>query len=221
MTDAKKSYFQIAARFSWVLPLVCIGTMVLSNSVLSKSASSTAWMIMGGIFLLFLIGGIVAGIIGCFGVKAHGARSTLVPGLVGMILSVSILAIVLSIAIPSFHKYRETAKEQQQLSMMHKMAEQTNVQLPKKIDEQTRIDKCVVLDSKTIKYQVTIVSYAKDQIDTETFIRTMKPNLNKAYYTHEQFKVFRDYGIGVLYEYYDKNGDLFTSISANEKNPPE
>ncbi len=221
MTDKKKSFSQIAARFSWILPLSCIGLMMIGNAILSKTSDSGSWFIMGSIFILLLLGGIVAGIIGCFGVKAHGARSTVVPGMVGIGLGMSIIIVMASIAIPAFQKYKEAARDQQQLSMMHEMAVQTNSQLPNMIDEQTRLDKCVVLDSRNIKYQLTLVSYTKDQIDKEMFIRSMKPQLNTAYYKREQFKVLRDYGIGVLYEYYDQNGELFASISANDIGPPE
>lgn len=113
-------------------------------------------------------------------------------------------------------EHRNDAKQNTNLAVMQDAARQTNLQLPKMLDDKTRLDRLIVLDTKNVKYQVTIISSDKKDIDIEKFISIMKPHLNKIYRTNPQFKIFRDNGIGVLYEYYDKNGILFAAIHAEE-----
>jgi competence protein ComGC len=168
---------------------------------------------MGAIYFVFLLSGIVSGIIGCFGFKKHGARTTLTPGLAGAALSITIITVILLIAVPSFNRYRE-ASNNKRYAIIQKMADQANAQLPKMIDDQTRFDEIVVIDSNNLKYKYTFIAHEKDDIDIENFVREMKPNLIDSYNTGEQFKILRENHIAILYEYYDKAGVLVASIKA-------
>lgn len=209
--EMKRNINQNAARASWILPLLCIGIMAIGNFVLSNNLSSISWMILGIVYFLILISGIISGIVGCFGFQKHGAKSSLTQAIVGLLLNISIITIILLIAVPSFTKYQEDNKSNN-LKAIQNLAAQTNAQLPQLIDEQTRLDKVIAEDSTTLKYLFTFITESKDSIDIETFSKEMKIYFNNEYKTNEQFKFFRDNNIKLIYEYHDQYDNYVTSV---------
>ena len=112
MTDKMKpSFVQQAARASWVIPLATLGLMAFSNAS-QTSKSPLGGMITGGTFILLLLSGLIVGIIGCFGIKRHGVKTTLIPGIIGILLNSLFLVLLFSIAVPAFHRARARALQQ-------------------------------------------------------------------------------------------------------------
>lgn len=209
--EMKRNINQNAARVSWILPLLCIGIMAIGNSVLSNNSTSISWVILGIVYFLILISGIIAGIVGCIGFQKHGVKSSLAQAIVGLLLNISIITIILLIAVPSFTKYQD-AKKNNHLTAIQNLAAQANAQLPQMIDERTRLDKVTAEDSTTLKYLFTFITESKDSIDIETFSKEMKTHFNNAYKTNEQFKLFRDNNIKLIYEYHDQYDNYVTSV---------
>ena len=167
---------------------------------------------MGVVYFLILISGIVSGVIGCFGLKCHGSKSTLAQTILGLFLNISIIAVILLIAIPSFTKYQKSSSKNR-LQGIQNLAAQANSQLPQMIDEHTRLDKVIAADSKTLKYIFTLIAESKDSIDIETFSKEMKTHFNNVYNTTDQFKFFRENNIKLMYEYHDKDDNYVTTVS--------
>ena len=211
---SKQSFKQQAARASWILPIVTIVLMAVGNSAMQNSKSPLTGIIMGGVFLFSLLAGVVLGIVGCFGVRQHRAKTTILPGLIGAGLSAGILCLMLAIAIPSFLKYRE-ASLNRATDALQRLADQTNKQLPVMADPETRVDRIAVIAPNLIEYQYTLVNAEIDQFDAEQFALEAQPEIVEYYRTSGQFKMFRENRISVRFAYYDKNGSLITNIVAS------
>ena len=213
-----RSFLQQAARASWILPLATIGLMAVGNSAMQDTKSPVTGLVMGGTFLLLLVAGLVFGIVGCFGAKRHGPRTTIVPGIVGAVLNAAILGLLVAIAVPSFLKARGAAL-QKRTAALQQLADQTNRQLPVMADAETRVDSVSVLSANLIEYRYTFVNELKDTFDTEAYIAEARPQVLENYQTSDQFKMFRENGIHLLCSYHDKNGELIASIRVPEEEP--
>lgn len=166
---------------------------------------------MSAVFLILLLSGVVFGIIGCFGVKRYGAKTTIIPGIIGATLSASILAILLSIAVPTFLQYRETSRENT-INALQKLTDQANEKLPVMIDPDTRFDRIDVIAPDLLKYKFTFVNNELSEFDAEQFLLEARPQLIEHYRTSDQFKMHRENGISVQFSYYSKNGEFLTNI---------
>lgn len=195
---------------------MCIALMTAVNGIAQKD-SSYLWLGLGVVCFLLLLSGFISGIIGCFGIKKHGWKTTLRPSIIGLILNISIFTTVTVIAVNSFFDYREKAKNQYKLNAIQNFIEQANLQLPKLVDDQTRLDKIIVIDINNLKYNFTFIDIEKKEIQSiDEFITENKLNLDNTYKTSDQFKMFRDNKISLQYDYYDKNGELVASINIGE-----
>ncbi len=91
---AKKPFTQQAATASWLAPvLACF------LSYATKPASRSGNMIMLTIEVLFIVAGLVFGIIALFGIRKHGREGILKPAIAGIIVNVSLILLVISIVV--------------------------------------------------------------------------------------------------------------------------
>jgi hypothetical protein len=215
-TNVKSSSQLQAARASWMVPIVTIVLMAIGNSVMQSSKSPLTAIIIGGTSIILLLSGAILGIIGCFGAKRHGVKTTIVPGLIGAVLSAAILAILISIAVPNFIKARNTSP-QKKTDALRKLADQTNKQLPIMADSETRVDRVTVLGPDLLEYQYTFVNTEKNGFDVEKFLSAARPQILENYRKGDQFKMFRENSVSVRFSYYDKNGKLITNIDISTK----
>ena len=89
------SFFQQAAKASWLAPIVAIA----ANFVLRNVDQPEQRMVIVGLMLLVLYGlGLCLGLVALAGVSSHGRRGILVPALIGVLLNAGILVISFSIA---------------------------------------------------------------------------------------------------------------------------
>ena len=209
----KQSFVQQAARASWILPLATIVLMGVGSAAMKTKIGG---LISGAVFLLLLLAGMILGILGCFGVKRHGAKTTIVPGAIGAVLNAAILGLLIAIAVPSFFKARG-ASLQKRNDALKALAEQTNKQLPVMADSETRVDKVVVLRPDLLEYRYTLVNQDRSEYDAEALASKARPQLLNQYQTSDQFKFFRENRIAVSFSYYDKNGQSITNIIASAK----
>jgi hypothetical protein len=99
---AKGSFTKQAAKASWIIPLICLGVMAIGNSVFKSSGSPYGSLILGGVVILLFIIGIIFGIIGIFGVRQHGPKSTIVPSVIGIILNGAFIFLLISISMSAY-----------------------------------------------------------------------------------------------------------------------
>jgi len=110
----KRSFQQRAARASWILFLASIGLIAVDFAIFEIGPSVFVMITMAGAFVLLLLAGVIFGIIGCLGVRRYGARTTLVPGIIGVVLNFAILGWLTSIAFPSLFEPSSTSQSRTQ-----------------------------------------------------------------------------------------------------------
>jgi len=96
--QSKPSFFQQAAKASWLAPIVA----VVANLLLRNLDKFDERQAIIGIMLLLLYGlGLTLGIVAMAGISKHGRRGILVPALIGILVNGAILTISISIATSS------------------------------------------------------------------------------------------------------------------------
>ncbi|MEW5734917.1 MAG: hypothetical protein AB1921_08680 [Thermodesulfobacteriota bacterium] len=204
----KRSFVELAARAAWILPVLAFFVMAVAQRSLTRPEGQITTFIVSGLLLLLLLGGIVSGVIGCFGIKRYGVRKALVPGLIGACLSLAMLGLLTFIAVRSFAYFQQESRTRD----LQAMVDQTNKQLPMMTDRETRADRLAVLGPGRLEYNYTFVNQNKETFDVEGFTGDVQPQLLANYLTNPKFKTLRDSGISIQYTYRDKNGQLLTSI---------
>jgi hypothetical protein len=208
----KRSFMQQAASASWVIPLITIAVMGSITAVFWSIPSAGA--ILGTASAVPLFGGLVLGIIGCFGVGRHGARTTLVPGLIGATLNATILLILVTTAASTFTTNRH--------NILQKAADEANTGLPKMITEELRCDKVTAVNTSQMEFHYTFVDKLKDEIDADDWVAQMKPQVLKTYNTGAgKAKLFRDNKISLRFTYRDKEGQLIATIVVPGEEAPD
>ena len=212
----KLSFLQQAARASWILPLANIGLMAIGNSAMQGTKSPVSDLVMGGTFLLLLVSGLVFGIVGCFGSKRHGAKTTIIPGLVGAVLNAAILGMLVAIAVPSFMKARSSALHKR-TDALQKLVDNTNSKLPVMVDSETRVDRMAVVSPTLVECYYTFLDTTKSEFDAEAYVAETRPQYLESYLSGDHYKMFRENDIAIRYCYYDKNGQPLTNIVVSKK----
>lgn len=88
-----------------------------------------------------------------------------------------------------------------------------NKNCPRMIDNITRLDSCIALPNKTVKYSATILHLDASKINTKESSELVKKNLVYALQTNPQLKEGLKLGISFLYLYHDQKGSLIYEIS--------
>lgn len=83
---------------------------------------------------------------------------------------------------------------------------------PMMVDGDTRMDKVESGPGHRFNYYYTLINYAADEIDVESFLSIMRPQILNQVRLHPDMKFFRDHKITLNYFYKDKNGDELTSL---------
>jgi len=84
--------FQEMAFASWLAPLIAIGVgfFLIASQVGKAGTPNKVQMVFGP---LFIVGGLLFGIIALFGIRKHGTNKILVPALIGIGLNLSLITI--------------------------------------------------------------------------------------------------------------------------------
>jgi hypothetical protein len=213
----KRSFTQQAAQASWILFLVTIGLMVVGTAATGNGQFPFSGLIVGGFFVILLLVGFGLGVVGCVGIRCHGAKTTFVPGLIGACLNATILAAVLWIAVGSFVK---SSAMTNRIKALQREADHTNSKLPMMVDKMTRLDKVTVVNASQIENHLTLVSVMKNKIEMGRFVAVARSALLE-HYRGDRFKMFRENKISVRMTYRDKEGELIASILVPEEEGPD
>lgn len=98
---ATKPFAQQAAMISWLAPLIAFGlscgTMPLKNQRPGPGDDEfrgLALLMLAGVEGFLILTGFVCAIIALVGVRKHGAKGILIPGLIGLVISGGLLVLV-------------------------------------------------------------------------------------------------------------------------------
>jgi hypothetical protein len=87
--------FHQLAKASWVAPLIAMCLSCFAGAAARGNTDRMVSMILGFVYIVLILGGLVCGIIALCGVKRHGRTGILAPAIVGVVLNgVIVLAIV-------------------------------------------------------------------------------------------------------------------------------
>ncbi len=86
----------------------------------------------------------------------------------------------------------------------------------KKLDEITIVDSLQISKADTsIHYFYHITAYEKNEIDIDEFDKAIKLMLDSSVINNEKISIHRRFRTKFIYSYYDKNGELITTIKAD------
>ena len=92
-------------------------------------------------------------------------------------------------------------------------AQEMNKSCPIILDQDTRLDTKLGGPGKNFSYFYTLVNYSKEEINQDTLISYLKPNIINNVKTHPQMAIFRENDITMNYNYKDKDGVFLFIIS--------
>lgn len=91
-------------------------------------------------------------------------------------------------------------------------AAEVNKTTPKQLDEETRLDSAESLPNRTFRYNITLVSVTKSEVDAEAIKDFVEPNIMSNVKSASDLKAFRDNNITIVYRYKDKDGELLFDV---------
>ena len=80
-----------------------------------------------------------------------------------------------------------------------------NKQCPIVLDQDTRLDTTSTGPGNSLTYYYTLVNYQKNEIDSDKFIKLLKPNILNNAKTNKDMENFRKNKVELIYVYRDKN----------------
>jgi hypothetical protein len=93
------------------------------------------------------------------------------------------------------------------------VAEEFNKRLPMQVDGETRLDQIEIAPDRKVVYRYTLTNYAKvPDFNQEYFVSVLRPNALNTYKTNAGMKKFRDLGVSLHYNYFDRNGVYLTEM---------
>jgi hypothetical protein len=102
-------------------------------------------------------------------------------------------------------------------NFLSECADAANKNLPRMIDEETRLDKTEVSYYKTFQYHFTLVKYAKDEFDPEKLKNALQPSVSNYVKTNDDLKELRDRKVTIEYVYHDKNNEEVLTLTYEPK----
>lgn len=97
---------------------------------------------------------------------------------------------------------------------LKKIAEESNKECPKVLDQWTRLDSCAAYPGKVYKYFHTVINNASVS-DTEQFKTAFKPIIIATVKTNPAMKFFRENDVVLHYQYKDEAGNYNVTIEIN------
>ena len=103
-----------------------------------------------------------------------------------------------------------------------KMSEEINKNCPVMVDEATRLDSVSIVDSKSVRYNYSVITINKDSltVDLKEVKAFLKNNSQNNLDTIKQMELYREKKIPLNYHYNDKNGKYlldFTIVYQKDK----
>ncbi len=83
---------------------------------------------------------------------------------------------------------------------------QLNKNLPMMVDKETRLDNTMAGPDKTIIYRYTLVNMSAADVPKDKLVTAIRPRVVATYKTNDSMKDFRNNGVTMQYQYFDKGG---------------
>lgn len=97
-------------------------------------------------------------------------------------------------------------------STLKQNAKQINIACPIFVDDETRLDSANVPQEKTFSYYYTLVNRTKNDINVESFISILKPQLIHNVQTQNDMLFIRENDVTLEYNYFDKRGEKIIEL---------
>ena len=122
---------------------------------------------------------------------------------------------VVAVIIVLIHKYRNrhTPEERQIINFTQNIRDE----LPKMVDEITRLDKVIPIAGNIVNYQFTILGKKAGQINRDALKTAMTPYLTEDYQNDPALQGLRKIGTTIVYTYFDEDGILVCEIKITPK----
>ncbi len=189
--------------------LVSVGLNIMSGGIFRAAGPEFDLVRRGfGILMgLLFLSAIPAGIVALCGVRKHGRKGLLFPGLLGALLPF----LLVGMAIPAFHKVRSNALEMRSRQQAQQLAETLNSGAPKMIDDVTRLEGAKVDPVKTVTVSLTLTGLAKAELDPALWQEKVVAAVKRNVETTALAGVVKG-GVTLVYRYTDRDGVLVEEI---------
>ena len=98
----KRSFRKRAAHASWIIPLICLGTLIVELELSESPNGSSVFGILFTVVFFLVIMGFIFAIVGIFGRKRDGAKSSIAPSVIGIILNGAFIGLYIWSAVSAF-----------------------------------------------------------------------------------------------------------------------
>lgn len=90
-----------------------------------------------------------------------------------------------------------------------------NQDLPKMMDNNTRLDRTLLEPGKKFTYLVTLVNSARSDINITALDNAFRTHFRKHVCTNVKMQSYLKGGVTIIYRYQDKNGEVIADIAGN------
>ncbi len=130
-------------------------------------------------------------------IKANLFRTTIFSG-----LAVFVITSMLTLSSCGLGGVKSAAIQ----TTLKKVAEEVNKSCPMTVDSETRLDNTLFKPESTLQYNYTLVNYEKADLNVDTLINNMRPNILNLIKTNPDLESLRKLDVTFEYSYRDKSG---------------
>ena len=139
-------------------------------------------------------------------------------GIVVLLIAVVLIGSFAKTVVKSKFKEREQGKTDRAVEeLLEDTAKNISRQLPIMVDPNTRLD-MVICNGKQMHYKYTMINYSENKLDKEAFKNEATSTLSKNQCNNKKMVELLKMGVEYYYIYFDKNGNLITTIQISKKN---
>lgn len=130
-------------------------------------------------------------------IKALSLRRTLVSGIAAFVVTSMLMLSSCGLGGVKSAAVQTTLK---------KVAEEVNKSCPMTVDSETRLDNTLFKPESTLQYNYTLVNYEKEELNADTLVNSMRPNILNLIKTNPDLESLRKLDVTFEYSYRDKKG---------------
>ncbi len=98
---------------------------------------------------------------------------------------------------------------------LRRLVNSASLDLPKMVDRITRLESVVFENGNTIVESYTITTMTKDEFDILELNSELNKKIQSDFTSDPETKILRDNNVVWVRKYYDKNGELITTVSSS------
>lgn len=124
--------------------------------------------------------------------------------IIGMVLAAAVVVgvgVFVVRELPVYKQHKTSEVVSRLIESFELAAEQINAQVPKMIDNDTRLDKATVGPGPRLTYHYTLPNRKSDEIDADMMLSILKPDIAAKVCSNEEMKTILQYGGIYTYSY--------------------